>query len=136
MTHVISLNIKRRHLTSSQLATIAVDLLPELKKEAKKRQATSTGGVTPQLNKKFYEADKGQAIDHAAKLVGTNRQYVSQAKRLKEEDFKVFEEVKSPKSFLKWFLTVTSEIFIILFCLFLSIYLIVFVLMVFYKSSF
>lgn len=36
---VVSLNLNRRHLTSGQKATLAVELLPLLEAEAKKRQA-------------------------------------------------------------------------------------------------
>ena len=38
VAYVTSMNLKRRHLTTSQLATIAVKLLPLLEEEAKKRQ--------------------------------------------------------------------------------------------------
>ena len=39
--------------------------LPELEKEAKKRQATSTGGKNPQLVRKFPQADHGKSRDEA-----------------------------------------------------------------------
>jgi hypothetical protein len=39
-----------------------------LAEEAKKRQATSTGGKTPQLRAKLPQADKGKATEHDAKL--------------------------------------------------------------------
>ena len=43
---VISLNLKRRHLTPSQRAALAVDLLPMLEKEAKERRRRH-GGTAP-----------------------------------------------------------------------------------------
>src|SRR5690349_6175265 len=39
---VVSLNLKRRHLTAAQRAMVAVDLLPLLEAEAKQRQGTRT----------------------------------------------------------------------------------------------
>jgi hypothetical protein len=48
---------------------IAVEMLPHLQCEAKKRQATSTGGESPQLVPKSAEAG-GSARDIAAKAVG------------------------------------------------------------------
>lgn len=39
----VSQNIMRRHLTASQRAVVALDLLPMLEKEAKDRQKRSTG---------------------------------------------------------------------------------------------
>jgi hypothetical protein len=55
------MNMKRRHLTLSQLATAAVELEPFEAEQAKKRQATSTGGTNPQLVQKIAHADKGRA---------------------------------------------------------------------------
>jgi hypothetical protein len=45
------------------------DSKPMLAVEAKKRQATSTGGKRPQLMAKLPQAEKGRARDQAAKLV-------------------------------------------------------------------
>src|SRR4030042_5134213 len=45
LTYIISQNIKRRHLTKSQLAAVVVESLPKLEEEAKKRQATSGKGI-------------------------------------------------------------------------------------------
>ena len=42
--YVLSKNLHRRHLTASQLSTIAADSEPLLREEAKKRQATSGPG--------------------------------------------------------------------------------------------
>jgi hypothetical protein len=42
---VLSLNLKRRHLTSSQKAAVAVELLPHLEAEARDRRRY--GGTAP-----------------------------------------------------------------------------------------
>ena len=48
-----------------------------LEAEAKERQGTRTD-----IHQKIDEGDAGQALDKAAELVGSNRQYVSEAKKL------------------------------------------------------
>jgi hypothetical protein len=125
---VVSLNLHRRHLDSGQRATVAVDILPLLEAEAKERQRQAGGDkraaeaeLSPALPQKVGEAppdelDEGQglilqfsgkkkhageAAAQAAKLTGTNRQYVAEAKKLKEESPDLFEEVKSGRVKLK-----------------------------------
>lgn len=73
------------HLTSSQRAAISLEALDMLGEEARERQATSTGGVNPQLTQGIAEAEKGEAREHTAEMFHTNRQYVSDAKKLRDE---------------------------------------------------
>jgi hypothetical protein len=47
------------------------------------------------------DGNAGKAAEQAAKLTGTNRQYVADAKKLKEQDPQTFEEVKTGKMKLK-----------------------------------
>ncbi len=77
---VVSLNVQRRHLTSSQKAVIALDVERELAQEAKQRQGARTdlAGNIPQT----FAESSGEAREQAARLVGTNRQYVSDVKKL------------------------------------------------------
>lgn len=42
LAYVLSQNLRRRHLTSSQRAMLVLELLPELKKQARQRQGTRT----------------------------------------------------------------------------------------------
>lgn len=88
--YVWSLNGPRRHMDSGQKAAVAVELLPYLEAEAKARQGTRTDIV-----EKIPPSETGKARDKAAEMVGTNPRYVSDAKRLKEENPEVFEQVKS-----------------------------------------
>jgi len=87
--YVLSLNLERRHLTESQKATVAVEILPLIEMEAKKRMSMGGKGVEriPPLNQR-------KSRDDAAKVVGVNPHYVSDAKKLKKEEPELFEKVK------------------------------------------
>lgn len=93
--YVVAANINRRQLTPTQKATIALDLLPYLEKEAKKRMALGGGDKRAGSQKIDYPVeDQGKSTEKAAKMTGANRQYVSDAKKIKAEDPKAFEELK------------------------------------------
>jgi N6-adenosine-specific RNA methylase IME4 len=106
---VWSLNGARRHLNSGQKAAIAVEMLPLLKAEAAARRAAviakqerdEAGRVKP-LSQKIDSADanENRAAAKAAKVTGTNRQYVDDADKLKAEAPAVFEQVKTGKKSL------------------------------------
>lgn len=94
--YVWSVNGVRRHLTPGQRAAVAVQLLPELKREAEKRKlANLKRGQEKPVKQQIAERDKGQARDHAASLVGVNRQYVSDAEKLSNEAPDLFAKVRS-----------------------------------------
>ena len=92
---VISLNLKRRHLTKQQAACAAVrneELMEELSLEAKKRQGERSDLTS---DKKLTEVNKPTRADQtAADMFHTNRQYINEAKRIKEESPEVFEEIE------------------------------------------
>lgn len=88
---MVSLNLKRRDLTSSQKAVIGFDLLPLLAREAKERQARGHYNAPQykdnQVSQKIDtpEEQQGRAAEQAAKLVGTNRQYISDVQTIQKE---------------------------------------------------
>ncbi len=91
---VISKNMHRRELTSSQRAAIGVNLLPEYEKRARERQKTSSGGSNPQLREKIPKAEPyGRASETVAKIVGSNRKYIEFLWNIKEEYPDLFDQV-------------------------------------------
>ena len=99
--YVLSANLRRRHLTPSQAAAVAVEALPLLEEEAKERQRAgqASGGrghrkEPPPNDLGDVSAHSGEAVAKAAEACGTNRQYVADAKKIKEADPEAFEAVK------------------------------------------
>lgn len=90
-TFVVSLNLKRRHLTASERAVVAVELLPELEREAKQRQGTRTDLSTspPQGGEVAHPA-----VNEAAAAVGVSPRIVERAKRVARDDPEAFEQVR------------------------------------------
>ncbi len=99
---VLSLNLHRRHLTPSQKAAIAVDLLPLLEVEAQDRQLAALKR-TPTLSINDIDAlpvrpnldERGRSDEKAAELLNVSRGYVADAKRLSIEAPDLFEQVRS-----------------------------------------
>jgi hypothetical protein len=73
---VVSCNLHRRHLNSGQKAVLSLAIEKHLAREAKARQGTRTD-----IGQKI-DGSSGRADEQAAALVGTNRQYVSDAKAI------------------------------------------------------
>ena len=85
--YVISVNKERRHLTPSQKAACAVNCLPLLEIEAKKRQlrtAENRNLVNQKIDEQEQVHKQPQSLDQAADLFGTNRQYVADAKKIQK----------------------------------------------------
>lgn len=106
---VISLNLRRRHLTSSQKAMVAIDILPMLEVEARERQRLAGelyGELHPKKSQELEEISpqaletekrQPQAREIAASIVGTNEKYVSDAKRIVEKSPELAKKVRDGK---------------------------------------
>ena len=91
---VISMNLVRRHLTTSQRAAIAHDLLPLLEVEAKQRQRGSRGRGK-KVAKEFATFYNGKASEVAARIARTNPRYVETVKRLSQEAPELVPKIRS-----------------------------------------
>lgn len=91
---VISSNLYRRHLSTSQRAIIAAtDVLPKLEAEAKAKQGQRTDlNIGQKVDQSSREP---RASEQAAELLGTNRQYVSDAKKIADIAPDLVDEIKS-----------------------------------------
>lgn len=78
---VVSLNLQRRHLTSSQKAMVSLDIEKRLAEEAseKERARKSTLEIFPKSDTIIHAASQ------AASLTGTNAHYVTDAKKIVEQ---------------------------------------------------
>ena len=91
---VLSLNLHRRHLTSSQKAVLALEVEPILAEEAKQRQRHGGPEAKGSQIVDYVDSNEGKAAEQAAQLVGTNRQYVADAKRVAQERPDLIEQVR------------------------------------------
>jgi len=86
---IIATNKDRRHLNSSQLAALAVDLLPILEQEAKERQ-----GARTDISANLRGSEEGKASQKAAKITGSSSRNVEQAKAIKNESPELFQKIR------------------------------------------
>lgn len=95
VSFVVSLNLHRRHLSASQRAAIAVDALPLYEVEAADRRAALSGRPSETPANICGGSETGEARELVARDFGTNRQYVSDAKKLRSEEPELFEGVRT-----------------------------------------
>lgn len=95
-TFVVSLNLHRRSLTSSQRGAIALEAEEFFAAEIKRKEQTRKT-KDPPTTKQIVAESNTQARDKAAVALNTNRQYVSDAKTLKAKEPDLFHAVRDGK---------------------------------------
>lgn len=90
LAFVISLNLNRRHLTSSQKAVVALEVEKRLAQEARRQQ----GRRSDLLQKAAKSVRPLHAAQEAGRLVGTNRHYVISAKQISKRAPELLETVR------------------------------------------
>lgn len=97
-----SMNEKRRHESASVRAAVAVELEPHFAADAERRKKATQGrprkaDQKPEEKIPQVAERQPQARQEAAKSVGVNDRYVSDAKKVKTEAPDVFERMKAGK---------------------------------------
>jgi ParB-like chromosome segregation protein Spo0J len=98
----VAMNDRRRHMNKGALAAVAAELEPHFAADAKRRQrdAGKEHGRGQKVVEKVPQPMPKQATkarEEAAKSVGVNDRYVSDAKKVKQEAPEVFERLKAGK---------------------------------------
>lgn len=98
---VVSQNLVRRHLTASQRAVVALDLLPLLEKEAKARQRRSNeyrgnGRLAPKGANRNGNG-KGKAAEIAARIAKSSARHVERVKSISKRAPELIEEIRAGK---------------------------------------
>jgi hypothetical protein len=91
----VSLNDRRRHMNKGSLAAVAAELEPHFAADAKRRQIRKPKAAS--VVEKIPQQTPSKAREEAAKSVGVNDRYVSDAKKVKTEAPEVFERLKAGK---------------------------------------
>ena len=94
--YVVSKNLHRRHLTISQRAAIAAEMLPMLQEEARHRQMSSLRNQPHSSSSRILEDDKGSrgSSEKAASALGISHWSVESANAVKKATPEVFEQIK------------------------------------------
>ena len=95
VAYVVSLNLKRRHLTPSQAACAAVkanELMAKIKTGTPRGRPKKNTQLIGELTAGRHDREADAKL---AETMGTNRQYVSDARKLKESEPELFEQVES-----------------------------------------
>jgi N6-adenosine-specific RNA methylase IME4 len=100
LSFVLSLNLRRRQLSSSELAFVALEIEKVEADIAKKRQAANLYINTSKVAFVPPSGDAGKARDKAAAAVGVSPRYVQDAKKVEAAAPKIAAEVKAGKKTL------------------------------------
>lgn len=94
----VAMNDRRRHMNKGALAAVAAELEPHFAADAKRRYEATVGRPKKSVEKvPQIFAPQPKAREQAAKSVGVNDRYVSDAKKVKQEAPEVFERLKAGK---------------------------------------
>ncbi len=86
LKYVISSNIRRRHLDTSQRAMLANEMLPEFEAEAKKRQGVKTfESSDANVGRNYKKENDKRSAAEAGREFGVSQASVIRAKRVKEQ---------------------------------------------------
>jgi ParB-like chromosome segregation protein Spo0J len=92
---VIATNLVRRHLTASQRAAVALEILPLLEREAKQRQRLSRGRGQKVGKELPTFSARGKASEAAARIVKANRLYVQAVKGVAQRAPELVDAIRS-----------------------------------------
>lgn len=102
LADVVSWNLHRRQMSTSQRAALAVSLKPMFEKQAKERMRAAGGdhgnqhtGGKSAGKANLPEPPKGQSRDQAAAAVGVSGRLVGYAEKVKREAPEMFEAIKA-----------------------------------------
>jgi hypothetical protein len=79
---IVANQLGRRNLTPGQKAPIGLELEKQLTVEAKKRQLATLKQNQSTVPQRIAEREKGEAREQAAAMLGINRQYITDAKKV------------------------------------------------------
>jgi N6-adenosine-specific RNA methylase IME4 len=91
VTFVLSLNLLRRHLNASQRAMLALEVLPLLEEEAKRRMLAGVRSNPPAI----LQEGSGEAAQEAASATHASPRYIYDAKKLADETPDVADAVRA-----------------------------------------
>lgn len=94
---VISQNLVRRHLTASQKAVVAFDLLPMLEKEAKQRQRRSRGRGKKGAPPGAPLSSNGKASEIAARIAKSSARNVERVKAISKRAPELIDDIRAGK---------------------------------------
>lgn len=112
LTECWTLNIARRQLKKTQLAALAVMMMPKLETEAKARQlaglkqyqnrvAKSTATDMDAIDEALPETARGSVRSQVSRLVGVSETYIQHAKRIKKSDPALFDRFRQGRVSLR-----------------------------------